>query len=216
MRAGNWDSNFKMSSRAKPCRRTKMGCAPGVKRALHMVRMSHVPAGASRSTSELIQARRSPRPASGVRSRLRVVTARRCPCTYLSAVPARRPCACAQSRLLHLHLHAVPVPRLHLPAVGWLDEDKTQRQDTTLAFCLAAYGGRAAVLSTVGHGSPSAARAQLERTPSARSASVRPPRAPELLSPASPVEPVMSLAGETSPRRVSPHVGTLPAVMRSQ
>ena len=221
---------------------------------MHMARMSPVPAGASRSTSELIQARCSPRPPSGARSRLRVVTARRSPCTYLSAVPARRPCACAQSRLLHLHLHAVPVPRLHLPAVpaqprgvfwsaasgeGWNVLSRPsraglvrlatavaaaaaataaaaaaaaatagavsagrrrghrlagQRQDTETrhnSCILAAYGGRAPVPSTVGHGSPSAARAQLERTPSARSASVRPPRAHKLLSPTSPFEPVM-------------------------
>ena len=86
------------------------------------------------------------------------------------------------------------------PAPSTVRRKSQQRRYTTPAFCLAvAYGGRAAVLSTVGRGSLSAARAQLERTPSARSASVRPPRAHELLSPASPVEPMMSLAGETPP-----------------
>ena len=86
------------------------------------------------------------------------------------------------------------------PAPSTARRKSQPRLYTTPSFCPAvAYGGRAAVLSTVGRGSRSAARAQLERTPSARSASVRPPRAHELLSPASPVEPMMSLAGETPP-----------------
>ena len=121
----------------------------------HMVRMSHVPVGASSIAVELSRAQR---------------------------IPRRRPPICV-----------------------------------SVSCILAAYGGRASVLSTVGHGSPSADRAQLERTPSARSASARPPHAHELLSPpASPVEPMMSVAGETSPRHVSPHVETLPTMMWSQ